>query len=233
MGLLNELGVELSEKTKTQVTQTPTTSVSAYEDYSTALNLIDAGNFKVAVSQLKQAIQQDASYAEAYHALGWAHGEQGEVKQALNMYEKAADLYEKAENYYGMVEALTDAAELLHDQSQLEPAAEIYLAALEIAQVTEDYYAQGRIFTNLGWMAMELEMWEESSTYFEGAASIFESLGEEEYYGQAAFGLGALYHASGDHATAAQYLAIAEQIGNAYGSFWMKDLLDFKQQTGH
>lgn len=61
----------------------------SWRSYEQALNQYKAKNYDVAIPHLNEAIKASPDFTDAYHMLAVCYDERGEVKKAINNYEKA------------------------------------------------------------------------------------------------------------------------------------------------
>jgi tetratricopeptide (TPR) repeat protein len=190
------------------------------------------GNVDKAEEYYQQATNEDSDgdeYTKAFsfHCFGMLKQAQGQIEQAIALYQQSLKIWDHIEDSGGKAATLHNMASIYADQGQVDQAIDLYQQSLEITDRIGDVQTKA---ATLGQMAKIYESQGSVGKAFEQYQQVLEiarQIGHVQYEATTLHQMAGIYAQQGQVEQAIalyqQSLEINERIGNVYGkamTFW-------------
>ncbi|MCL1492330.1 MAG: tetratricopeptide repeat protein [Pseudanabaena sp. Salubria-1] len=184
------------------------------------------GNVEKAEEYYQQAINEcldddESTKAFTLHCLGMLKAQQGQVDQAINLYQQSLEINESIGFVMGKPATLIEMAKIYQSQGLVDKAFEQYHQALEIARQIGNVEKEA---TALSWIATihtQKGQIEEAINLYRQASEIYDQIGNIGYKAATLHGMADIYFRQGQFEQSVnlfkQSLEIKERIGDVHG----------------
>ena len=159
--------------------------------------------------------------AAALNNIGYAADNQGNVKKAIDYYNRALKIREKAGDKSGIAESTNNLGSLYSYQNDMKAAISCYEKAVKLYEEIGDIKSSAKSLNNLGNAYNYFDNYKKSIEYNSKALSIQEKYGDELGMSNSLSNLGGANEALGDTNKAVEYykkaLALRMKIGDISG----------------
>ncbi|GAB4226358.1 MAG: CHAT domain-containing protein [Elainellaceae cyanobacterium] len=192
-------------------------------------------NYEKARATCPEEDQQEKAAIE--HNLADIYAQQGQVEQAIELYQQALDLHELIGHVKGKATSLHQLAGIYAQQGQVEQAIELYQQALDLHESIGNVKGKAPTLRRLGGIHQQQGQIEQALSLFQESLKIEESIGDIQGQAEALGWIATIYAQQGQVEQAIelyqQSLDLHESIGNVRGkAATLHNLADIYAQQG-
>ena len=174
--------------------------------------------------ELSEELELKEGIAHTLGNMGNVYQIQGDMKKAIELFEKAQEIFEEIGDKRGMANQLGNTGNVYRMQGELKKAIELFEKSLEIFEEIGDKRGMASDLGNMGIVYRMQGDMEKALERHEKALEFFKVIGNKPDQAQTLINIGFIFIKKGDKSTALNYYLEAQEIAQDYVPQLLKEI---------